>query len=166
MSGVAPQHIAANLQRLIAQLGLTLAQVVDRTGVDERTLRGILSGKHKTQARTLHKLAAGLNCKVDEFFQDPSLLVYRSFDRDTNPVVDEVVDTHPELFSGWTQAEFDELYSRVGAGGALTFAGAKAAAEQMNRKQELLRKVAVVLETGEAELLADLIETLYKRVVL
>jgi hypothetical protein len=108
----------------------------------------------------------GLGCNVDEFFQDPSLLAYRSFDRATNPMIDEVVAAHPELFHGWTQADFDELCSRFGAGGALTFDGAKAATEQLNRNHELLRKAQVVLETHEADLLSELIELLYKRVSL
>lgn len=162
----AADHLPANLQRILARLGITIAEVVQRTGVDERTVRGILSGKNKPHARTLHKLAEGLGIKVDEFFQDPSLLAYRTFDRATNPVVDEVIQSHPQLFTGWTQADFDELYSRFGTGGALTSEGTITAAEQMNRKQELLRKVALLLESTEAELLTEMIELLYKRIQL
>ena len=166
MPAVPPEQIAANLQRLIARLGITITEVVERTGVDERTIRSILVGKHKSQSRTLHKLAAGLGVESDEFFQDPSLLAYRSFDRATNPVVDEVVTAQPQLFSGWSQADFDELYSRVGVGGALTFEGAVSAAEHMNHKHELLRKVEIILETDQAELLAGMVDLLYKRVVI
>lgn len=159
-------QLAANLQRILARQGLKLAEVVQRTGVDERTVRGLLAGKHKPHARTLHKLATGLEVNTDEFFQDPSLLAYRSFDRATNPVVDEVLASHPQLFKGWSQADFDELYSRFGAGGALTAEGALEAVELMNRKHELMRKVALLLETGEADVLAGMIELLYKRVVI
>lgn len=161
-----PQQFAANLHRLIARLGVTLTHVVECTGVDERTVRAILAGKHKPQSRTLHRLAAGLGVDADEFFQDPSLLAYRAFDRATNPVVDEVVESHPKLFSGWSHADFDELYSRMGTGGALTLTGTLAAVEQMNRKHEVMRKVAVLLETGEAELLTSMVEVLYQRVVI
>ena len=159
-------QFAANLHRILARQGRTFAEVVERTGVDERTIRAILAGKHKPQARTLHKLATGLQVEADEFFQDPSLLAYRAFDRATNPLVDEIVENHPQLFAGWSQGDFDELYSRVGAGGALTAEGTREAVEQMNRKHDLLRKVALLLETGEADVLAGIIELLYKRVVI
>lgn len=157
-------HVPVNLHRLLARLGLTIAQAVERTGVDERTIRGILSGKKKPHARSLYKLAEGLDVPVDELFQNPGLLAYRTFDRATNPVVDEVIQSHPQLFTDWTQADFDELYSRFGTGGALTHAGAIAAAEQMNHKQELLRKAALVLESHEAELLGEMIEMLFRRI--
>ena len=40
--------------------GLTLLEVVDATGLDERTIRSILRGTTRPHARTLHKLASGL----------------------------------------------------------------------------------------------------------
>ncbi len=159
-------QFAANLQRILARQGLTLAEVVERTSVDQRTVRAILAGKHKPQARTLHKLAAGLEVRSDEFFQDPSLLAYRAFDRATNPIVDEVMEHDPQLFIGWSQADFDELYSRMGTGGGLTREGAIVAVEQMNRNHEIIRKVALLLETSEADMLAGIIELLYNRMVI
>jgi transcriptional regulator with XRE-family HTH domain len=60
---------AVNLRRLMAQSGLTLAQVVSATGACERTVKGILSGRTKPHARTLNRIAAGLNVSADEFFQ-------------------------------------------------------------------------------------------------
>ena len=161
-----PEQFSANLHRVMAQLGVTMHEVVERTGVDERTVRAVLAGTRKPQPRTLHNLASGLGIDAVEFFQNPALLANRSFDRATNPAVADVIESHPHLFSDWTTADFDELYSRMGAGGQLTPAGALAAVEQMNRKHELLRKVALVLETNDAELLADMIELLYKRVTL
>jgi transcriptional regulator with XRE-family HTH domain len=159
-------HVAANLRRLMAREGLTLDKIVRLTGVDERTVRGILAGRNKPHARTLHKLAAGLGIESDEFFQDPSLLAYRTFDRSTNPVVDEVIEAHQSLFAGWSQTDFEELYSRMGAGGALTEEGTLTAAEAMNARRKLLEKVALILETHEADLLREMIDVLYKRVVI
>src|SRR5262245_21413803 len=103
---------AANLRRLMARFGLTLHDVVERTGVHERTVRGILNGTKKPHAMSLHRLAAGLGVDTDELFQDPSLLAHRLFDRRTNPVVEEIVAARPDLFQHWTEADFDELYSR------------------------------------------------------
>ncbi len=106
---------AANLRRLMARSGLTVQEAVSRTGLHENTIKAILAGAHKPQARTLHRLATGLGVPVDELFQDPSLLVHRAFDRQTNPLVEEVLATHQELLAGWSEADFDELYSRFGA---------------------------------------------------
>jgi transcriptional regulator with XRE-family HTH domain len=161
----ADHQYQANLRRLMARQGVTIDELVERTGIDGRTVRAMLAGKHKPHAKTLHRLAAGLGVQADEFFQDPSLLAYRSFDRATNPIVDEVVEAHPRLFAGWSQHDFDELYSRFGTGGGLTAEGTLAVVKQMNRKHELMRKVAVLLESNESELLAEMIEVLYKRAV-
>jgi hypothetical protein len=56
------------------------------------------------------------------------------------------------------------LYSRFGTGGALTRAGAIAAAERINRVRMVQEKVALVLETHEAELLEEFVDLLYRRV--
>jgi transcriptional regulator with XRE-family HTH domain len=157
-------ELAANLRRLMARHGWTVESVVEQSGLDERTIRGILSGGTRPHARTLHRLASGLGVDSDELFQDPSLLAFRLFDRHTNPLVAEVVESRPELFEGWTEADFDELYSRFGEGGSLTLEGAVAAAEAMNEKRAIHDKVALLLESSEAELLARFVELLYQRV--
>jgi transcriptional regulator with XRE-family HTH domain len=157
---------AANLRRLMARQGLTLQDLMQRTGLHERTLKGILAGSNKPHARTLHRLAAGLGVEADELFQDPSLLAFRAFDRETNPVVEDVVKSNQELFVGWTQAEFDELYSRFGAGGGLTQQGTLEAVKQMNQKRDIHQKVDLLLESGERALLSGFVELLYQRIVL
>lgn len=156
---------AANLRRLMARFGLTLEMVVEKTGLDERTLKSILSGGNKPHARTLHRLAAGLGVPPDELFQNPSLLTYRLFDRATNPIVEDVVNSHPELFAGWSEASFDELYSRFGTGGGLTQSGTLAVVDAMNRKREIQRKIALLLESPQAELLSGFVELLYQRII-
>jgi transcriptional regulator with XRE-family HTH domain len=156
---------AANLRRLMARSGLTLQEVVVRTGLHENTIKAILADTHKPQARTLNRLAAGLGVHVDELFQDPSLLIHRAFERQANPLVEEVMASHHELFAGWAEADFDELYSRFGVGGALTLEGAVDAVQAMNRKRAVHQKVDLLLESTESELLASLVELLYQRVV-
>jgi len=108
----------ANLQRLMAAAGFSMHDLAERSGVDERTIRGLLAG-NKPHARTLHRLAEGLGVSADEFFVVPTQLLYRRFDRVTNPLVEEVLESRPELFQNWTEADFDELHSRFGAGGRL-----------------------------------------------
>jgi hypothetical protein len=81
-------------------------------------------------------------------------------------VVEELVHAQPQLFHGWSPAEFDEIYSRFGAGGALTPQGALDTVCAMNRCRELISKVKLLWETGEAELLESMIDVLYRRVVI
>ncbi len=158
-------YFAHNLRRLMARLGLTVCEVAERTGLDERTVKSILNGSSaKPHARTLHQLAQGLEVEVNEFFQSPYLLGRGNFDRDTNPAVDELLARRPELFTDWSEIDFDELYSRVGTGGALTSAGAQQAAESINRKRKLHEKLALLLETEQAEVIADILELFYQRV--
>ena len=158
-------HARENLLRLMAARGLTMSGVAAQTGLHVRTVRGILRGEKKPHARTLHRLAEGLGVAVDEFFLDPAQLVYRRFDRRTNPAVAMVIEDNKELFHGWTEADFDELHSRVGAGGALTVEGALAAARQMNRRRELHDKLDLLLESSQAEVAAGILNVLYEKVV-
>ena len=158
-------HARENLLRLMAVRGLTLSGVAEQTGLHVRTVRGILRGDKKPHAQTLHRLAEGLGVAVEEFFVDPAQLLYRRFDQQTNPVVAEVMEDHKELFHGWTETDFDELHSRVGAGGALTVDGALAAVQQMNRKRELHDKLDLLLESSQAEVAAGILNVLYEKVV-
>ena len=158
-------HARENLLRLMAAGGLSIQAAAQRTGLDERTIRGILSGGNKPHVQTLHRLAEGLGVRVDEFFVDPAQLLYRRFDRQTNPLVAEVIETRGELFSGWSEADFDELHSRVGTGGSLTVEGALRAVCHMNQKRELHEKLDLLLESSQAEVAAGILNVLYERVV-
>jgi transcriptional regulator with XRE-family HTH domain len=155
--------VATNLRRLMARDGLTYEDVVSITGLDERTIRGLIRANHNPHARTLHKLAEGFGVSADELFR-PVGRSPRQFDRETNTLVEQVVAARPELFADWSDARFDELYSRFGTGGALTEQGVVAAAEAMNAKQTLWKQVSVILESHEAELLAQFVDLLYRRV--
>ena len=158
------QKMGDNLRRLMADLGLTVSQVTEQTGVDQRTIKGVLDGTKKPQIRTFGRLAKGLGVSSDEFFVDPAQLLYRHFDEETNLVVEEVVQTHPEVFVGWTTADFEELHSRFGTGGPLTPEGALTAAQEMNGKRKLHEKLSVLLESSQAELVAEMVELLYQKV--
>lgn len=155
--------IAGNLRRLMAGNGMNFVDLVEATGLDERTIRGVVRGANQPHARTLHKLAQGLGVEIDELFRPLGHRSPRQFDRATNALVEAVAAAHPLLFECWSQADFDELYSRFGTGGQLTEAGVRAAAEIMNAHRDLWRQIAVVLESGEAELLADFVRFLFQR---
>lgn len=160
-------RLGENLRRVMARQGLTIAEVVRRTGLDDRTIKAMLRDPAvRPHARTLHQLAEGLGIPVDELFQNPTLLARRLFDRRTNPLVDEVATKNPHLFDGWTTDDFDDLYSRFGTGGELTAAGALEAVRAINERRSLLNKVALLLETGQAPVLRGMVDLLYEQVVL
>lgn len=156
--------VAINVRRHMARAGLTFEDVVTATELDERTVRGIVRGTKNPHARTLHKLANGLGVTVDDLFQRAGLHSARQFDRVTNSLVSSFVNAHPDMFHNWSEAEFDELYSRFGTGGQLTEHGIAAAAQATNVKRNVWRQVSVILESGEAKLLTEFIELLYGRV--
>jgi len=159
------EHTGKNLRRVMANLGLTTEQVVARSGLDPRTIKGILDGSHRAHARTLKRLSEGLGVSCDEFFLAPTQLLSRRFDLQTNPAVEEVMAARPDLFVGWTEADFDELHSRFGAGGPLTAEGTLQAVGHMNRKRQLYEKFAVLLESSQADLMGGIVEILYEKVL-
>ena len=160
VDGLSPH--GASLHRLMVWLKMSLAEVVAATGCDERTIRGILRGTSQPRARTLGKLAAGLGVAVEELYTDPQER-RAAFDRKCNPAVAELVDGRPELFAGWSAAEYDELFSRFAVGGELTEEGAVAVAQAMNARRELLAQVALLLEGPDGDLLREIITVLYGR---
>jgi len=156
--------VPANIRRLMAREGLTYDELIEASDLDERTIRSLLRGVNRPHARTLHKLATGLGVPVDELFSLPSAYSCSAYDRACNPIVNEIATAYPEVFADWSEADFDELASRFGTGGHLTEQGALEAARAMNRKRQVLRQVAVIMETHEAPLLTSLVEVIYQRV--
>ena len=157
--------VALNLRRLMARAGLTFEEVVTATELDERTVRGLVRGTTNPHARTLHKLARGLDVAIDDLFRPPGRHSPRQFDRATNMLVEGVVAEHAATFTNWSETDFDELYSRFGTGGQLTDDGVLAAAQAMNARRDVWRQVSVILESGEAKLLAEFVDLLYRRAI-
>lgn len=155
--------VALNLRRIMARAALTFEEVVTATDLDERTIRGLARGTTNPHARTINKLAQGLGVAIDELFRPPGQHSPRRFDRATNMLVDGVVSRHAAKFANWTEADFDELYSRFGTGGQLTEDGIVAAAEATNARRDVWRQVSVILESGEAKLLTEFVDMLYRR---
>jgi transcriptional regulator with XRE-family HTH domain len=157
------ETLSANLRRLMARDGLTFDDVVQASGLDERTVRAVARGQNHPHARTVHKLARGLGETVEELFRPAGRWSLRRFDRATNSLVESVVAANASLFESWCEADFDELYSRFGIGGQMTEAGVVAAAEAMNAKRDVRRQVNIILESGQADLLAAVVGVLYRR---
>ncbi len=157
-------YAGINLKRLMAAKGVSVGELAQRAGLDERTVRAVCSGRQRPRGRTLHRLALGLETPVDQFFIDPVQLAYRHFDQESNPMVEQVVEECPDLFRHWTEADFEELNSRVGAGGGLTRGGAIEAAGHINRKRILHEKLDLLLETTHSQMVGEMIELMYDRI--
>jgi transcriptional regulator with XRE-family HTH domain len=157
--------VGGNLRRLMAGHGLTVDQVAANTGLDRRTLQGILGGGHRPHSRTIQRLAAGLGVSVDEFFVDSPQLLYRQFDHQTNPLVNEVLEAQSKLFADWTPDDFAELHSRVGTGGPMTGEGVLAAVRTMNLNRATHEKLSVLLESSQADVIRGIVELMYEKTI-
>jgi len=155
---------AHNVRRLMVRRGMTLRQLVAASGLHERTVKAALHGNGKPHARTLHRLACGLEVATDELFQHPAALAAQQFDRQTNPEVDEVIRSRPALFVDWSAADFEELFSYFGTGGALSVEGDTQVVLAINEKRAVHQKVALLLESGEAPTLRGLVDLLYQKI--
>jgi transcriptional regulator with XRE-family HTH domain len=153
-------HARENLMRLMASGGLSVRRVSSRTGVDERTIRGILNGDNKPHAQTLHRLANGLGVRVDEFFVNPAQLLFRCMDCQSNAIVTEALETNGDLFEGWTVADFHKLHERTGRGEPPTLEATLQSVRQMNENRGLHDILAVLLESSEAEVTAGILNVL------
>ena len=129
--------VAANLRRLMARDGLTFDDVVAASGLDERTLRA------SSAARATRTPARCTSWPAVWAFRSTSCFARRARAAARNSIgppirwSNAVVAAHSDLFENWSDADFDELYSRFGTGGQLTEAGVLAAAEAMNAKRDL-----------------------------
>lgn len=72
----------------------------------------------------------------------------RRLDERTNPLVDVVAEERPELFAHWTAAEWAQLRSLRGVGGALTHDGVVAEAEKINENRDARRMFEALLTIG------------------
>lgn len=142
---------------------MTYDDVCGLTGLDARTLRGILHAAKRPHAKTLQRLADGLSVSVDELFAGDPEAAIAEFDLATNPEIEAAVEAHAEFFEQWTPHDFGELASRVGVGGPLTQEGVLEAAKQMNANRETLCQARAILESDQAELLRGMVAALYEK---
>jgi hypothetical protein len=78
--------------------------------------------------------------------------------------VDAIVARDPKRFADWSEADFEELYSHFGTGGALTGEGAERVVAAIDEKRAVHRKVALLLESSQAELLSGFVDLLYQKI--
>lgn len=157
--------LATNIRRLMAKYDLKYTDVIESTGIDERTLRNIMKKRAQPHARTVKKIADGLGVELDELYKPVDFTSSaNAFDEATNTLVSIVVERNPEIFEDWTYHDFEEIYSTFGTGGQLTETGILATARSMNTIRELKHMFAVVMQSSDAELLAVVVREMYRRV--
>ena len=149
---------AANLRRLMARSGVSLAELARRSGLDLRTVRGVLDGTKQPHPSTLNKLANGLRVPADELFLEPALLVQRWLGRG-NPIVHKVVQDHPGLVESWSERDFQQLYDRLDE--SMKSTDVLALAEAINKRRTVHKKVSVLLESDYADILEVILDVLY-----
>ncbi len=86
------------------------------------------------------------------------------FDRATNPAVEVVAASDPQLFAGWSPSDWEELYSTFATGGALTDEGVRQVADQINRHRETVHQLRILLHTHLSDVAVGMIETLFRLV--
>jgi len=165
-SGVGERIRQACLQR-----GWNQRELAARAGVSRTTLYQIeRGGVSRPRPSTLKRIADALQVEIEEIAAEPFLSVRGQqaspslrgrFDRSTNTSVDEVCEQSPELFSGWSAGEWEELYSTFGTGGQLTPQGVVQTAVHINRKREVMHRLNVLLETHLRDVAVSLVDSLY-----
>lgn len=147
-------------------------ELVRRAGVSRSALAKLEADRTaRPRPGTLRRIAKALDVPLELLLGPagqatptlrPSARQAREFDRQTNPLVEQIAVECPALFRNWTQADWDELYSEFGVGGSLTREGVVARASSINSRRELIQKVQIVLETDLAEALAGIVDLFYR----
>ena len=173
-----PEKLAAQIRAGCLRKGWNIGELARQAGVSRTTLYHLERGTtRKPRYPTVQGIVAALGISPESLCEpspkQPEQLRNISdrnaqgsgvFDRATNEEISEVHHEFPELFSGWADEDWDELYSTFGEGGSLNSEGVVEFAHQINLKRETLHQLQVVLETHLCPVAVNLIETLYEMV--
>lgn len=161
-----------NLLELMRRHKISLKELIQRTNISRHVVnRWVRIGAGKPQWDHLVRLAEVLFLSDPLDLLDPNLFAknaevippkHRSVDRQTNPFVEIVAQSRPDLFRPFTADDWNEIYSLHGTGGPLTEEGTIQAAEHINAKRALRQKFEALLETEHFVPLAAIIEVMYR----
>jgi transcriptional regulator with XRE-family HTH domain len=184
-------RLAEALQAARRRRGWNMDEVATRAGISRTTLFHLENAAiRRPRASTLHRLAQALDVPVDRLFSRTAVsrssrerlieIQYPvdgppgsvgsqkaideqslDFDRATNPIVGEIAAAEPELFIGWTDDEWVELYSQFATGGALREEGVRITAARINDNRETLYRLRVLLQTHLSDVATGMVNTLY-----
>ena len=164
------EQISLQIEACCVEREWDASELAERSGVSRTTLYHLRSGKiQRPHMSTLKSIAEAFGLSLQEFLRsddqryDRKFAVSSStaFDRLTNSQVDGVVQEHPALFSGWSDFEWEELYSTFGVGGELSEEGVIECAGRINQNREIGHQLAIVLETHLRDVAVSMIKSLY-----
>jgi len=178
----ARQSLSVRLQAFRMRKGWNMDRLSEVAGISRTTVYHLERGDiAKPRASTLYKLAVALGIDPSELSPD-AMPVDASgsgelpedvrqqddsrakFDLRTNTCIKAAYRGAAAHFTGWSQQEWDELYSTFGVGGPLTEQGVLEIARKINHKRETIHQLQVVLETHHAAIAAGLVANLYRLV--
>lgn len=170
------KRLAARIESLCKHHGMSQQSLAQEADISRTLFSSLKSGRTQwPHPKTLNKIAQVFGMSCEDLCDFSSLAKQKSSDsqaeqtqkrinQQTNPVIAQVVRELPELFQGWQQDEWDEIYSCFGVGGALSEEGVKEVARQINQRQELIRRVSILFETEHHDELVVFVDHLYQSV--
>lgn len=141
------EQICRFVDRYWAEHGIapTLAEIADGLGLTDRSHArhsvGLIAKKRFLAMQPGTPRSLKLTDRWRQYLN-------RRLDERTNPLVDVVAEERPELFAQWTAAEWAQLRSLRGVGGALTHEGVVAEAEKINENRDARRMFEALLTIG------------------
>lgn len=150
------------------RLGISPSTLIRKTEEENFPHRRMGKGKlsrYRFRPEDLPFIASKLFNEPDAGASIPPPTIDQS-DQQTNPVVDRLRKEKPSLFRGFTTADWQELYSTFGNGGALTETGVEQIADRIKWKRGVMTKVVVILESGHADTFAGIVDSMFKQATL
>ena len=173
-------EIVRRLRLLCAEKGWDQKELARRAGVSRTTLYHLLHGQTvRPRSSTLGRLAVALGTTVAalerprEHLPQPgdkapppepagSRNRQHIFAGSANHCVIDVCEENPELFQGWSEQQWGELYSEAGTGARLTTARVRQVASRINAHRQTLHRLRTVLKSHLEPVATGMIDTLYR----
>jgi len=161
--GTTPHPRAATVYRLAEAYGVAVELLINSS----ESASSETAGRQPATRGRLPAAAAATQWQRPERVEvhpGDSLSKACRFDRATNPAVEAVAASDPQLFSGWSTGDWEELYSTFATGGALNEEGVRQLASQINRQRETVQRLRIVLHTHLADVATGMVDTLFRLV--
>lgn len=157
--------------------GWNQAELAEKAGVSRTTLvqleRGTVQDPHAITLKKVGELLdispeALASARTGERVASPVPEVISEqtrFDQATNPAVAAVAEAFADRFQQLTAAERDQLVSQFGVGGPLTSEGVLKSLERLEADRKTMAQLQILLQTHLREAARQVIEGLYRTVV-
>jgi transcriptional regulator with XRE-family HTH domain len=174
-------ELALKVKRLVEERGWNQEDLVRGSRLNRHTVRQIMSPGdqplRKLRNATINALAKALGLSVSELRTQPleKLLprmvegdvhedvLRQRYDRAEQPELRAWIERNPDRARRLSDEDMEELFAMQGPEGPLVF-GVDAIVGRMERRAQLLRKVAAIAGTEYVGLLEQLVALLYEKV--